>query len=85
MYFSTQIAEDLSRLNRPLFITEWLHRPNGNTVETHLPFFSQRRIACYNWGFVRGLTQTHLSWDTMGGRPDDSPRLWQHDLIDAQG
>ena len=73
----------LRQYNRPLLCTEWLHRPNGNTFESHLPFFRRENIGAYHWGLVQGRTQTHLNWDTMGGTPNPNPDLWQHDVFRA--
>ena len=71
-------TDDLAKLGRPLFCTEWLHRLYNNTVETHLPFFKERGVSIYNWGFVNGKTQTHLSWNM----DENPPAIWQHDLFD---
>jgi len=71
---------------RPVMITEWLHRPNKNTIEDHLPFFHEEKIGIWQWGLVRGKTQTNLSWNTMnGGTPEPDPVLWQHDVLQSDG
>ena len=70
---------------RPVFLTEWLHRGVGNTYETHLPFFHEKKLGIFQWGLVIGRTQTNLSWDTMRGTPDPEPALWQHDLLLPDG
>lgn len=81
-----QTKKEVARLekynpeNRPVFITEWLHRPAGNCVETHMPYFKENRISCYGW-CLQGKTQTHLNWNTMGGTPDPNPAVWQHDMF----
>ena len=80
---SEGLAKQLARFNRPILCTEWLHRPNGCNIKSHLPMYKQKNIGVYNWGLVNGKTQTHLSWDTMTGSPDDKPGLWQHDLFHA--
>ena len=72
--------------NRPILVTEWLHRPAGSTVEDILPYFCEEKIGAYQWGMIKGRTQTNLSWSTMnGGTPDPSPALWQHDLLYPDG
>ena len=72
--------------NRPLLITEWMHRPAGNTILTHLPLFHREKIGAWQWGMLQGKTQTNLSWSTMnGGTPDPDPALWQHDLLRPDG
>ena len=71
---------------RPIMITEWLHRPNNNTIEDHLPFFHDEKIGIWQWGLVQGKTQTNLNWATMnGGMPDPYPVLWQHDIFYQNG
>lgn len=71
------------RHSRPVICTEWLHRPADNTVETILPFFRAQRVGCWNWGLVYGRTQTYMPWGSKAG--DSVPRLWQHDLLHADG
>ena len=78
---SEQIAQTLAQHNRPMICSEWLHRPQGNTFETHLPLFKRMKIASFHWGLVLGKTQTNLSWETMTGTPDANPDLWQHDVF----
>ena len=75
--------EKLRSYNRPMLCTEWLHRPNGNMVNTHLPLFKCEKIGIYNWGLVVGKTQTNLNWSTMVGEPDENPAIWQQDLYHA--
>lgn len=71
---------------RPFFITEWMHRPAGNTIKDHLPYFHSEKIGCWQWGMIVGKTQTNLSWKTMnGGVPEPDPQLWQHDLLYPDG
>lgn len=81
----THVANLESR-NRPILVTEWLHRPLGSTVEDILPYFCERKIGAYQWGMIQGRTQTNLSWSTMnGGTPDPTPALWQHDILYPDG
>ena len=72
-----QIA-DLRKYNRPIINTEWMNRPNGSLIETHLSVFKREKVGCMMWGLVNGKTQTNLPW---GHRPGDPlPLVWQHDL-----
>ena len=80
-----QLVDRLSKYERPLLCTEWLHRPKGSRFETHLPFFKDRSIGIYNWGLVIGKIQTNLNWETMSGDPNPNPTLWQHDLLWPDG
>jgi len=82
---SEKKIETLKKHNRPLLCTEWLHRPAGNTFQSHLPLYRRENIGIYNWGLINGKTQTHLSWSTMNGKPDDSPEIWQHDIFYPDG
>ncbi len=77
---SQELVEALKKYGRPLFITEWLHRPLENFVEDHLPFYQKEKIACYNWGLVNGKSQTHEPWDWLQSWPLDFSQ-WQHDLF----
>ena len=80
------MLERFAACDRPLLITEWMYRPAGNTIESHLPLFCSRKIGVWQWGMIQGKTQTNLSWSTMnGGTPDANPTLWQHDLLYADG
>ncbi len=70
--------KDLKQYNRPLICTEWMNRPNGSVIATHLPVFYTEKMGCMLWGLVNGKTQTHLPW---GHRPGDPvSKVWQHDL-----
>ncbi|MCK9221241.1 MAG: hypothetical protein M0Q40_01230 [Limnochordia bacterium] len=81
----TKLLIDAFRVyDRPMLITEWLHRPFGNLVETHLPLFGKERIGCFHWGLVNGKTQTHEPWDWIRGMDLDFS-LWQHDLYLGDG
>ena len=70
----------LKKYNRPMLCTEWLHRPNDCTFETHMPFYKSENIGIYQWGLVNGKTQTHLNWDKEKNK-DGPPKIWQHDIF----
>ncbi|MBQ5810813.1 MAG: hypothetical protein IIW23_04450, partial [Clostridia bacterium] len=78
---------DLKKFNRPIFVTEWLHRINHNNVQEIYPLLFLENIACYCWGFVVGKTQTNEPWPGLwvdyekGWRPDYDFTKWQHDLF----
>ena len=80
-----EMIDSLSRHERPLFCTEWLHRPMGSRIQTHLGLFNERNVGIYNWGLALGKTQTNLNWYTMTGSPNPEPREWQHDLLFPDG
>lgn len=76
-----KLIEKLKSFNRPIFCTEWLHRAANNVTEEILPYLYKNKIAAYNWGLVKGKTQTHLSWETIDGKANNEPKIWQHDLF----
>ena len=80
--------EQLKRLNKPILLTEWLHRINHQNVRELYPLLYLERINCWCWGFVAGKTQTYEPWDSMWeqyeqkeGSVDYDFKLWQHDLF----
>ncbi|MCX6872814.1 MAG: DUF4380 domain-containing protein [Verrucomicrobia bacterium] len=68
---------------RPVLCTEWLCRQAGNDFKSLLPLFRDRKIGCWNWGFVAGRTQTYFHWGSPVGTPE--PALWQHDILRKDG
>jgi hypothetical protein len=58
-------------------------RGAGSRFETHLPFFKENKIACWNWGLVGGRTQTYFAWGSLRGAPE--PKLWHHDILRVDG
>lgn len=73
----------LRAFGRPVLCTEWMARGAGSRFETHLPFFKENKIACWNWGLVAGRTQTYYPWGSPPGAPE--PKLWHHDILRADG
>ncbi len=69
--------------DRPLVCTEYMARTKESLFKTHLTYFKKRNIGAYNWGFVRGKTQTHIPWDdkTSG----NEPAIWFHDILKSDG
>lgn len=74
-------VKPLEKLNKPIFVTEWLSRQRNNTFETHLPYWAENKISCWQWGLVVGKTQTNL-W---GGVRNEKPEVWQHDVFYPDG
>ncbi len=86
----TRFVEELSelkKLNRPIFVTEWLNRIYHNDVAEIYPLLYIENIANYCWGFVVGKTQTNEPWDCFWedydkGKADQYDfTKWQHDLF----
>ncbi|MBR6007662.1 MAG: cellulase family glycosylhydrolase [Clostridia bacterium] len=80
--------EQLRRLNKPILLTEWLHRIVHQNVRELYPLLYLERINCWCWGFVAGKTQTYEPWDSLwerfdreNGNTDLDFKLWQHDLF----
>ena len=74
---------NLSSHGRPILCTEWMARGAGSRFPTHLPYFKENKIACWNWGLVAGRTQTYFPWGSPQGAPE--PKLWHHDILRADG
>ena len=68
---------------RPIICTEWMGRVFNSFFETHLPFFMEQQINCFNWGLVNGKTQTHFPWGSKEGA--DEPDVWFHDILRTDG
>jgi hypothetical protein len=71
--------EPMEKYQKPMFVTEWLCRERENTFSSHLPLWAERKICCWQWGLVRGRTQTNLWW----GQNKCDP--WQHDTLHPDG
>lgn len=76
--------ERLRAYGRPILCTEWMARHTGATIVEMANMFATERVACYQWGLVRGRTQTHLPWPHMAF-PDAAPGTWFHDLLHPDG
>jgi hypothetical protein len=71
------------RFGRPILCTEWLHRPNSNTVEAILPVFQAQDVGCYTASLVFGRLQAYMPWNSKPNTP--VPAVWQHDLLRPDG
>lgn len=71
--------------DRPLLCTEWLARHAHSFMHEQLPIFKDRKIACYQWGLVKGRTQTHLPWPSIQREVPDYAKIWFHDLLKEDG
>jgi hypothetical protein len=77
------LMDKLQAHGRPVVCTEWMARPLGSRITTHLPVFRQRGVGCFVWGLVNGRTQTHIPWEFLKGKVDKTE--WFHDLFHADG
>nr|WP_321527065.1 cellulase family glycosylhydrolase [uncultured Cohaesibacter sp.] len=82
---------DLAPHRRPLLCTEWMARSVGSRFDALLPYFHDTKIGCYNWGMIKGRTQTNLPWPNSltshHGANDavDTTAEWFHDVLHADG
>ena len=79
------VVGQLLALGRPVIVTEWMARTRDSRFETHLPFFKENKIACWNWGFVAGRTQTYFPWGSKPAPGATEPKLWFHDILRKDG
>ena len=79
----TQQIQELKALGRPLICTEYMARTRDSRFETHLLIFKREHVGCYNWGLVKGKTQTVYPWGSKPGTPE--PDVWFHDILREDG
>jgi hypothetical protein len=88
------IIKQLKMYDRPIFNTEWLSRPSGNTIQLMMPLFFLEHIGCYQWGFVAGKYQTYEPsqgvWKNYEENGYEAVKhldftKWQHDLYRPGG
>ncbi len=84
------VAEEIryfQKLNRPIFLTEWLHRIQHNDIFDIYPLLYIANVSNYCWGFVVGKTQTHEPWPDLWTAYENGKGAhldftkWQHDLF----
>ena len=79
----TQQIQELKALGRRVICTEYMARTRDSRFKTHLPIFKRESVGCYNWGLVRGKTQTIYPWGSKPGTPE--PDVWFHDILREDG
>lgn len=76
----------LKAFKRPLLCTEYMARMTGSTFQNVLPHAKEHGVAAFNWGLVRGRTQTHLAWDKDHNHQIESGlQPWFHDVLHGDG
>jgi hypothetical protein len=83
-----RFIEHLSALGRPMFCTEWMARAVNSRIEDQLRLFRDSGVGCFQWGFVKGRTQTHLPWpdDLVSAHGGHAARdVWFHDVLHEDG
>jgi O-glycosyl hydrolase len=82
------LIEDLSKQQRPVFCTEWMARAVGSNIREQLHLFKSNNVGCFQWGLVRGRTQTWLTWpaDLVSAHGGDASKdVWFHDQLHETG
>lgn len=83
-----QFIDYLEVLDRPILCTEWMARSVDSRISDQLQLFNNRSVGCFQWGLVKGRSQTWLPWPddlvrAHGGTVD--PDIWFHDLLHEDG
>lgn len=77
--------EMLQQFGRPIVNTEWLHRPWGSFIQTHLPLFKKYNVGSCFFGFVNGKAQFDQVWDFIRDDKTVDTSLWMHDIFHSDG
>jgi hypothetical protein len=80
-----QRLEGLTKLGRPVLCTEYMARGNNSTFQGVLPLLKKYNVAAYNWGLVKGKSQTIYPWDSWVKHYTNEPAIWFHDIFRADG
>ena len=84
----SRFIDHLSVHGRPMVCTEWMARAVDSRIDRQLSLFRDRGVWCFQWGFVKGRTQTHLPWpaDLVRAHGGLSNReIWFHDVLHEDG
>ena len=74
--------------SRPMICTEWMARAVHSRIDDQLRLFRDSGVGCFQWGLVKGRTQTHLPWpaDLVAAHGGVATRdVWFHDLLHEDG
>lgn len=82
-WHAKQLIGYLRGFGRPLVNTEWMHRPYGSLIETHLPLWKREDIGSYFFGLVNGKPQLHHVWEFIKDLPNVDTSPWMHDVVHA--
>ena len=85
---AVRLIDHLAPRGRPMLSTEWMARAVDSRIADQLALYQGRKVGCFNWGLVKGRTQTHLPWPgplvAQHGDPSDED-LWFHDIFWSDG
>jgi len=76
--------QEVTQYGKPILLTEWMARQVQSTYETALPTLKELKVGAYQWGLVKGKTQTHLPWPHVAHQ-FNGDAMWWHDVLDADG
>lgn len=82
------LVQELEQLGRPIFCTEYMARTVHSRIADQLPLLQDRNIGAFQWGLVKGRTQTHLPWPGIpidSGAPAGPEEEWFHDILTEEG
>ncbi|MCJ8323335.1 MAG: cellulase family glycosylhydrolase [Rhizobiales bacterium] len=88
LQFFTEIVEQIDMDGRPILCTEWMARAASSYLTEQLPVMKHKNIGAFQWGFVRGRSQTHLPWPAEKAKInnfDENDFEWFHDVIYDDG
>ena len=68
-----------------MLCTEWLARHAESKMHEQLPLFKAEGIGCYQWGLVKGKTQTYIPWPEIKRIDNNYAARWFHDVFNENG
>jgi len=77
--------EGLQKLGRPVLCTEYMARGNHSTFKDNLPILKKYGVAAWNWGLVKGKSNTIYPWDSWVKQYTSEPPVWFHDVFRPDG
>jgi hypothetical protein len=77
--------EGLKKLGRPVLCSEYMARGNHSTITDNLPVLKQCDVAAWNWGLVKGKSNTIYPWDSWKKTYAAEPQVWFHDVFRPDG
>lgn len=85
---AAELIGQLRPLGRPMLNTEWMARTVDSRIDDQLELYRQEKVGAFQWGLVRGRSQTHYNWPQLALDPvnlNDGSAAWFHDLLWPDG
>lgn len=76
--------KEITIYGKPILLTEWMARQVQSTYDSSLPTLKELRVGAYQWGLVKGKSQTYLPWPHVANKYEGDP-MWWHDVLDEYG